>query len=71
MGRPLPGIEAAVARRDEHDNPVLAPDGALELVADAGEQGELVLRRRGGRLVPRLLGRGAALPRVLRRRTGT
>jgi acetyl-CoA synthetase len=43
MGRPLPGIEAAVARRDDDDNPVLAPDGSLELVA-AGEQGELVLR---------------------------
>ena len=44
MGRPLPGIEAAVARRDEDDNPVLAPDGTLELVEKAGEQGELVLR---------------------------
>jgi acetyl-CoA synthetase len=31
MGRPLPGIEAAVARRDEDDKPVLAPDGTLEL----------------------------------------
>lgn len=44
MGRPLPGIEAAVARRDEEDDPVLAPDGTLELVEDPGEQGELVLR---------------------------
>jgi len=44
MGRPLPGIEASVARRDEDDNPVLAPDGTLELVEDPGEQGELVLR---------------------------
>ncbi len=44
MGRPLPGIEAAVARRDEDDNPVLAPDGALELVEKPGERGELVLR---------------------------
>jgi acetyl-CoA synthetase len=44
MGRPLPGIEAAVARRDEDDNPVLAPDGTLELVEAPGEQGELVLR---------------------------
>jgi acetyl-CoA synthetase len=43
MGRPLPGIEAAVAKRDEDDDPVLAPDGTLQLVA-AGEQGELVLR---------------------------
>ena len=44
MGRPLPGIEAAVARRDEDDKPVLAPDGTLELVEEPGEQGELVLR---------------------------
>ena len=44
MGRPLPGIEAAVARRSEEDEPVLAADGTLELIEDAGEQGELVLR---------------------------
>ena len=44
MGRPLPGIEAAVARRDEDDNPVLAPDRTLELIDDPREQGELVLR---------------------------
>ena len=44
MGRPLPGIEAAIARRDEDDDPVLAEDGTLELVEDVGEQGELVLR---------------------------
>jgi len=44
MGRPLPGIEAAIARRDEDDDPVLAEDGTLELVEDPGEHGELVLR---------------------------
>ena len=44
MGRPLPAIEAALARRDPDDNPVLAPDGSLELVVEPGEQGELVLR---------------------------
>jgi acetyl-CoA synthetase len=44
MGRPLPGIEAAVARRDEDDNPVLGPDGMLELIEQPGEEGELVLR---------------------------
>jgi acetyl-CoA synthetase len=44
MGRPLPGIEAAIARRDEDDKPVLAADGTLELIEDPGEQGELVLR---------------------------
>ena len=44
MGRPLPGIEAAVARRDEDDDLILAADGELELIEDPGEQGELVLR---------------------------
>ena len=44
MGRPLPGIDAAIARRGADDNPVLGPDGVLELVDDPGEQGELVLR---------------------------
>jgi len=44
MGRPLPGIDAAIARRDEDDNPMLAPDGTLELIDDPREQGELVLR---------------------------
>jgi acetyl-CoA synthetase len=44
MGRPLPGIEAAIARRDGEGHPVLAKDGALELVSDERESGELVLR---------------------------
>ncbi len=44
MGRPLPGIEAAVARRDAEGRPVLADDGGLELVRAPEEQGELVLR---------------------------
>ncbi|HYB30618.1 MAG TPA: acetate--CoA ligase [Solirubrobacteraceae bacterium] len=44
MGRPLPGIEAAVARRGDDDRPVLAPDGTLELIDDPHEHGELVLR---------------------------
>jgi acetyl-CoA synthetase len=44
MGRPLPGIEAAIARRDEEDNLVLSGDGTLELTEKPGEQGELVLR---------------------------
>ncbi len=43
MGRPLPGIEAAVARRDEDGLPVLAPDGTLALIETPDEQGELVL----------------------------
>jgi acetyl-CoA synthetase len=44
MGRPLPGIEASVARRDAEGRPVLAGDGGLELVSSPEEQGELVLR---------------------------
>ncbi|HEX5037839.1 MAG TPA: acetate--CoA ligase [bacterium] len=36
MGRPLPGIAAAVARRSE--------DGRAEIVEEAGAQGELVLK---------------------------
>ena len=44
MGRPLPGIEAAVARRGGDDRAVLAADGTLELVEHEDEQGELVLR---------------------------
>ena len=68
MGRPLPGIEAAIGRRDEEDNPVLAADGTLELVEDPGEQGELVLRPGLAVDVPRLPRRGGALPQVLRRR---
>jgi acetyl-CoA synthetase len=44
MGRPLPGIKAAVARRDEEGDPVLAADGTLELLRTVGAEGELVLR---------------------------
>jgi acetyl-CoA synthetase len=36
MGRPLPGIDAAIVRRAE--------DGAIEEVQEPGEQGELALR---------------------------
>jgi len=44
MGRPLPGIDAAIARRDDDDKPAFAPDGSLELLEEPDEQGELVLR---------------------------
>jgi len=43
MGRPLPGITAAVARRDPEDKVVLL-DGTLDLVTAPGVEGELVLR---------------------------
>ncbi|MGZ6980510.1 MAG: acetate--CoA ligase, partial [Acidimicrobiia bacterium] len=42
MGRPLPGIDAAILRRDEHGHVVLDGDDAV--VADPGEEGELALR---------------------------
>ncbi len=45
MGRPLPGIEAAVARRDPEGELDVSPDGNPELVEDPDEEGELVLRR--------------------------
>ena len=43
MGRPLPGVEAAVAARDERGH-IKGLGGQLELVTEAGVQGELVLR---------------------------
>jgi acetyl-CoA synthetase len=42
MGRPLPGIEAAVARRDEHGRVIVS--GGAPLLAEPGQEGELVLR---------------------------
>jgi len=44
MGRPLPGIEAALVRRDDDGRPVLGPGGELVLVDDPAEEGELALR---------------------------
>lgn len=43
MGRPLPGIEAAVVRRDERGRPLIDSEGRAVL-ADDGEEGELALR---------------------------
>jgi acetyl-CoA synthetase len=43
MGRPLPGIEAAIVQRDEHGKVVLDADGRAVPVP-AGTEGELVLR---------------------------
>jgi acetyl-CoA synthetase len=42
MGLPLPGVDAAILRRDEHGDVVLRGGTAVE--ADAGEEGELALR---------------------------
>jgi acetyl-CoA synthetase len=43
MGRPLPGIDAAVVARDAEGNPVVA-DGAPVLVTDPATEGVLALR---------------------------
>ncbi|HZD64498.1 MAG TPA: acetate--CoA ligase [Acidimicrobiales bacterium] len=43
MGRPLPGVEAGVLLRDEHDRVVIGPDGAAR-EAGPGQDGELALR---------------------------
>jgi hypothetical protein len=43
MGRPLPGIEAAIAGRDA-DGDVVLRDGAPVLIDDPDEAGELILR---------------------------
>jgi acetyl-CoA synthetase len=43
MGRPLPGVEAAVVARDDEGRP-LVRDGAAVLVTDPDVEGELALR---------------------------
>ena len=43
MGRPMPGVEAAIVRRDERGRPVVDATGEPVLAAD-GEEGELALR---------------------------
>ena len=45
MGRPLPGVEAAVlARDDAHDGAVLVEDGAPVVLDGPGQEGHLALR---------------------------
>ena len=44
MGRPLPGIDAAVLQRDQRGDPVLAPDGTAMTVEQPDVEGELGLR---------------------------
>ncbi len=43
MGRPLPGVDATVLVRDEHDEVVVGADG-MALEAAVGQEGELALR---------------------------
>jgi acetyl-CoA synthetase len=44
MGRPLPGIDAAILRRDNHGEIVVGNEGAAEVVEESGVEGELALR---------------------------
>ncbi|MGA7690468.1 MAG: acetate--CoA ligase [Jiangellales bacterium] len=44
MGRPVPGIEAALLARDTHGDPVLDESGAPVLVTEPDTEGEIVLR---------------------------
>jgi acetyl-CoA synthetase len=43
MGQPLPGVEAAVLRRDEHGD-VVVHDGEAEVIEEPEVEGELALR---------------------------
>jgi acetyl-CoA synthetase len=43
MGRPLPGIDAGILRRDDQGH-VVVRDGAAEVVTEPGVEGELALR---------------------------
>ncbi len=44
MGRPLPGIDAAILARDEHGDVAIGVDGKPTIVVDPGRSGELALR---------------------------
>ena len=44
MGRPVPGIEAALLARDAHGDPRLGPSGEPVLVTEPDVEGEIVLR---------------------------
>ncbi len=43
MGKPLPGVEAAILRRDDHGR-VVVNDGKVEEIHDPSTEGELALR---------------------------
>ena len=44
MGRPLPGIEAEILRRDDHGKIVVDEDGRAQVIEDPLVEGELALR---------------------------
>ena len=60
MGRPLPGVEAAIVRQTGEDR--------VEVVEEPDAQGELALRPGWPSMFRGYLGRARALPQVLRRR---
>ena len=66
MGRPLPGIDATILRRDEHGDVVVRDGVAVE--ADVRRGGRARVAARVAVDVPRLPRRGGALPPVLRGR---
>jgi acetyl-CoA synthetase len=45
MGRPLPGVEASVLRRGPDGRAAVCDDGSVEVVDEAGIDGELALRQ--------------------------
>ena len=45
MGRPVPGVEAALVRVDAGNDPIVGADGAPELIGDPDEEGMIALRR--------------------------
>jgi acetyl-CoA synthetase len=44
MGRPLPGIDAALLARDERGHPLVRQDGSVVTIDEPDEEGELALR---------------------------
>jgi acetyl-CoA synthetase len=45
MGRPIPGIDAAVVAVDDENEPILEPDGSVRILTEPGAEGVLALRR--------------------------
>jgi acetyl-CoA synthetase len=45
MGRPIPGIEAAVVAVDDENDPILEPDGSVRILTEPGAEGVLALRK--------------------------
>ena len=67
MGRPLPGIEAAILRRDD-DGDVVLDDEGRAVEAPDGEEGELALRPGWPSMFRGYLGEQERYAQLLRRR---